>query len=184
MGIMSPNVCISYKKPGEVQFLRKNTTGYSTWPTAFAETHNTATALEVAALNWLNDGGHRFIGDDDGGTATDPAPPSDISSKGMNVRLFTLNFGSAGQIYSYSGGVKCHGAAVSYEAEVVRNLVPVLDAADVPAMYDLVTGNTFYLQGTGSFAYGDVVTDVDQLSTAQKEIYCEEWSGATIIILR
>ena len=132
----------------------------------------------------LNDGGHRFIGDDDGGTATDPAPPSDISSKGMNVRLFTLNFGSAGQIYSYSGGVKCHGAAVSYEAEVVRNLVPVLDAADVPAMYDLVTGNTFYLQGTGSFAYGAVVTDVDQLSTAQKEIYCEEWSGATIIILR
>ena len=102
----------------------------------------------------------------------------------MNVRLFTLNFGSAGQIYSYSGGVKCHGAAVSYEAEVVRNLVPVLDPADVPAMYDLVTGNTFYLQGTGSFAYGDVVTDVDQLSTAQKEIYCEEWSGATIIILR
>lgn len=183
-GIMNPNVCISYKKSGEVQFLRKDGLGYSTWPTAFAKTHNTATALEVASLNWLDDGGHRFIGDDDGGTATDPAPPSDISSKGMNVRLFALNFGSAGSTYGYSGGVKCHGAAVSYEDKVVRNLVPVLDAADVPAMYDLVTGNTFYLQGTGSFAYGDVVTDVDQLSTAQKEMYCEEWSGATIFLVR
>ena len=184
MGIMDPNVCISYKKPGEVQFLRKDALGYSTWPTAFAETHNTATALEVASLNWLNDGGHRFIGDDDGGTATDTEPSSDISSKGMNVRLFALNFGSAVSTYGYSGGVKCHGAAVSYEDKVVRNLVPVLDPANVPAMYDLVTGNTYYLQGTGSFAYGAVVTDVDQLSTAQKEIYCEEWSGATIIVVR
>ena len=38
--------------------------------------------------------------------------------------------------------------------ELVRNFIPVLDENDEPCLYDLVTNEFFYNQGTGRFGYG------------------------------
>lgn len=39
--------------------------------------------------------------------------------------------------------------------ELIMHLIPVLDASGVSGMYDLVSGQTLYNSGTGTFAYGE-----------------------------
>ena len=41
--------------------------------------------------------------------------------------------------------------------ELVRNFIPCLDTNNTPCMYDTVTGQTFYNQGTGEFIAGPIV---------------------------
>ena len=38
----------------------------------------------------------------------------------------------------------------------VLNLIPVLDLSGRPAMYDEVSGQFFYNQGTGEFTWGEL----------------------------
>ena len=42
---------------------------------------------------------------------------------------------------------------------IVRDFIPVLDSNDTPCMYDKVTNQFFYNQGTGQFIAGPVVTE-------------------------
>ena len=54
--------------------------------------------------------------------------------------------------------VKFYGFQVfNINYTLIRDMIPVLDYADVPCMYDKVTGQFFYNSGTGSFIAGPVL---------------------------
>ena len=60
------------------------------------------------------------------------------------------------------GDVICSKVAVSYcqmfdnELNLIADFIPVLDWDNVPCMYDRVTEQFFYNQGTGTFLYGEL----------------------------
>ena len=77
------------------------------------------------------------------------------------VYLFNLNISgggnsAAGKIWSYKH--KRNGI-------LIRDFVPCLDKNNVPCMVDLVSGGTYYNQGTGSFSYGHTITPVEYLES-------------------
>ena len=43
------------------------------------------------------------------------------------------------------------------ENNLVCDLIPCLDTNGTPCMYDTVSKQTFYNQGTGEFLYGEVI---------------------------
>lgn len=48
---------------------------------------------------------------------------------------------------------------------LVRDMIPVLDNSGRPAMYDQVSGQLFYNQGTGEFTYGRQIIPVEYLES-------------------
>ena len=46
---------------------------------------------------------------------------------------------------------------ITYKNELLMNLLPCLDNNNRPCMYDTVSKQTFYNQGTGEFLYGEVI---------------------------
>lgn len=65
--------------------------------------------------------------------------------------LFTINLaGTPANIMSF----KTYYCKVWESDNLVRDFIPVLDWNDVPCMYDKVSGELFYNQGTGEFLYG------------------------------
>lgn len=73
-------------------------------------------------------------------------PPSEI---GLFV---ALKRGSAGFFYPFNG--KKYSWKFIKNGKVIRNLIPSLDAAGTPCMFDLVTKQTFYNSGPGQFIVG------------------------------
>lgn len=57
----------------------------------------------------------------------------------------SFSFGSYAKIYS----VKMYDSG-----RAIRDMIPVLDADEIPAFYDRVEGKFYYNQGTGDFIYG------------------------------
>ena len=56
--------------------------------------------------------------------------------------------------YTLKGGIRT--AVIMFKGNLVRNFIPVLDLSGRPAMYDEVSGNLFYNQGTGEFTCGEL----------------------------
>ena len=56
--------------------------------------------------------------------------------------------------YTLKGGIR--KAVIMTKGNLVRNFIPVLDLSGRPAMYDEVSGNLFYNQGTGEFTWGEL----------------------------
>ena len=48
-------------------------------------------------------------------------------------------------------GFRCY-----YNDVILCDFIPVLDISGRPAMYDEVSGNLFYNQGTGEFTWGEL----------------------------
>ena len=61
-------------------------------------------------------------------------------------------FKSKPQTYGFWGRI--YGCKHYNGDKLIQDLVPCLDSAGVPCMYDLVEKKTFYNQGTGSFTWG------------------------------
>lgn len=86
-------------------------------------------------------------------------PPTSINTS--NISLFAVNTNGAigtyfkGRIYSYkySDGINS------------IDLIPVLDWDMTPCMYDKVSGELFYNQGTGEFLYGREIHQVEYLES-------------------
>lgn len=51
---------------------------------------------------------------------------------------------------------KIYYAKIWNKGELVREFIPVLDLDGVPCMYDKVSGEFFYNNGTGTFLYGEI----------------------------
>ena len=88
--------------------------------------------------------------------------PSKIGRVGdLSVNLLSGNpAGIYYGIFSYFGRVSPIKARI-YSAEISSSSVlfksyPVLDISGRPAMYDEVSGNLFYNQGTGEFTWGEL----------------------------
>ena len=61
--------------------------------------------------------------------------------------LTTVTANMVGKIYSY---------VIWDNGVLVRDFIPVLDLSGRPAMYDEVSGQLFYNQGTGEFTWGEL----------------------------
>jgi len=83
--------------------------------------------------------------------------------------LFGVNTGGT------TAGSTCLVGRVYYcriwngSGSLVRDLIPVLDWNYTPCMYDKVTGQFFYNQGTGTFQYGREIHYVDYLESTGEQ---------------
>lgn len=82
--------------------------------------------------------------------------------KGKNVRqdfnnapvyIFAQN-----PLNKISGGIRVYGSKIYKGTKVIASYVPCLDNNYRPCMYDAVSRQAFYNQGTGEFLYGKIIT--------------------------
>lgn len=71
----------------------------------------------------------------------------------QSITLFGLN--KLGTVVSYAEKMKT--VQIYNNNTLVRDFIPVLDSSGVPCMYDKVTKQFFYNQGTGQFIAGPVI---------------------------
>lgn len=67
-----------------------------------------------------------------------------------NIYIFTVNTNNNTSNFSY---MKLYSFKVFENDILIQNLIPCLDNNNTPCMYDLVTKQTFYNRGTGTFDY-------------------------------
>ena len=73
-----------------------------------------------------------------------------ISSKTNSLYLFAYNNkGNAGQKSNCRLGI----VKFTKNGDIIKELVPALDSSGRPCMYDTVSKQAFYNQGTGEFLY-------------------------------
>lgn len=68
-----------------------------------------------------------------------------------SVHLFNRNYSSKA---IFKG--RLYYAKISENNTIVHDFIPVLDWNDCPCMYDKVSGELLYNQGTGEFLYGEI----------------------------
>lgn len=93
---------------------------------------------------------HNFVANANG-VFLDDAKIANFASFASTSTLYLFNL-------NLNGGNYCASAKVwSYKHRrngvLIRDIIPVLDMDDVPCMYDKVTEELFYNQGTGEFIY-------------------------------
>ena len=69
---------------------------------------------------------------------------------GINLRLCPFSLGSG----LYTCHLRCYGAKMYGDVELVCNLIPALDNTGTPCMFDTVTRTTFRNNGSGDFIIG------------------------------
>lgn len=70
----------------------------------------------------------------------------------LSIYLFNFNDGGSPRADGFVGSFK-RTTFTSNDGTLIGDFVPCLDNTGRPCMYDLVTMNTFYNQGTGEFTY-------------------------------
>lgn len=85
----------------------------------------------------------------------------DIINHTFNTSLFSsavdLKLFSLARSTNFFGAIKMYGCQVYDNGNMVRDFIPVLDASNVPCLYDNVTKTFFYNAGSGDFIAGPVV---------------------------
>lgn len=104
------------------------------------------TKIEVSQ-NWMMDGSWSAGREDCGYGGVKNAFPTQLEETTANLHLFTFNGGS----YYFNG--KLYEMQISKGTDVYMDLVPVLDGSGVPCVYDKVSKQPFYNNGTGTFGY-------------------------------
>lgn len=94
---------------------------------------------------------HRFTANQNG-IFLDDVKIANFSSfsSASTLYLFNLNLNGG----SYMGSAKVWNYKHKRNDTLIRDFIPVLDWNDVPCMYDKVTGDLFYNQGSNQFLYG------------------------------
>lgn len=77
---------------------------------------------------------------------------SSFTSK-STLYLFHLNLNNQS---SYMGGARMWGYKHKRNGEFLLDMIPVLDRNNIACMYDKVSGEFFYNQGTGQFIAGNI----------------------------
>lgn len=75
-----------------------------------------------------------------------------IANTGPLALFGTMNF--KGGIYGVTKSAIAYCQMFDNEFNLIADFIPVLDWNNVPCMYDKVTDDLFYNQGTGEFLYG------------------------------
>ena len=71
----------------------------------------------------------------------------------VNLYLFAMNYNGTMNT-GYMGKAKIWEYKHTRNGKLIRDLIPVLDLDNIPCMYDKVSEELFYNQGTGEFLYG------------------------------
>ena len=104
--------------------------------------------LEAGNLEITIDGTH-YQGTFTPGTVTNSTP----------IGIFTMLVNDSPQSFGNMNAMRLHSFKI-YENDVLqRDFYPVLDSNGVPCLYDIVTGNYYYNQGSGNFTAGPVVNE-------------------------
>jgi len=85
-----------------------------------------------------------------------------ISGAYPTLTLFRRNYSAA---YAYLSG-KIYKYQITEGTKLVRDMIPCLDASNVPCMWDAVERKTYYNAGTGTFSYGNTITPVAYLQSS------------------
>jgi hypothetical protein len=80
-----------------------------------------------------------------------------ITRRDATMTLFLFAYHHTNDTGSINSTVRMHSFKMWDKGVLVRDFIPVLDLNDVPCMYDKVTDELFYNQGTGEFAYGELL---------------------------
>lgn len=97
---------------------------------------------------------------------------SDTFTATKNMTLFNCNGGSI------SGGCRIYYAQIWDGDTLIRDMIPALDANNIPCMFDKVEGKCYYNAGTGQFIAGYLPADYEELEYIQG--YCSDSSDSTI----
>lgn len=99
----------------------------------------------------------------------------------VNGRMFitaekTCLFGLCnvgGTSASFSARAKVYVARFTHESELVREMLPCVDATGTPCMFDLVTRKPFYNSGTGDFLYPGKEQQATTYSLRRPRMYAQ-----------
>lgn len=123
---------------------------FLSWNTANSIKSVVDTNDHVYSMNYLNDRKRCM----DGVEYTPISTTLSANASMYPVALFGVTWRSATASAGSRWRGKIYYARITQGENVVRDFIPVLDWDDRPCMYDKVTGELFYNQGTGEFAYG------------------------------
>lgn len=74
----------------------------------------------------------------------------------VSLYLFAMNSGGAANVNEV-GTRLIYSAKIYDNGTLVRDFIPVLDGGNIPCMYDRITDQYFYNQGTGDFIAGPTI---------------------------
>ncbi len=101
------------------------------------------------------------------GTKSSVGTISSTFTSSLNMYLFGINNNGL----SNPAYMKLYYCKIYDNGNLVRDFIPVLDNNGRPAMYDQVSGQLFYNQGSGEFTYGRQIIPVEYLYTGD-DINC------------
>lgn len=89
----------------------------------------------------------------------------------LSLYLFTLNENGHDYGNLTWTNMKLYGCEI-YEGDIlVKSYQPILDAEDVPCLYEKVNGETFYNAGSGAFTHGAIVSPSKYLIYVDSKYY-------------
>ena len=98
----------------------------------------------------------------DGTTILSTTDTEDYSSYFNDYKIFLFarngNINIAKNVANTFWYGRCYYTKIYLNDKLVLNLIPCLDSNNRPCMYDTVSGQTFYNQGTGEFIAGPELT--------------------------
>lgn len=96
---------------------------------------------------------HTFVANQSG-VFIDGTKIANFASFASSSTLYLFNLNLSGG--NYTAATKVWSFKQSRNGALIRDFIPVLDWNDRPCMYDKVTDELFYNQGTGEFLYGEL----------------------------
>ena len=109
----------------------------------------------------------------DGNTTTNNNPPVGTANT-KNIILFNRG---AGTYYEKRDiGMRCYYFRIYDNDNLIRYFIPALDPNGKPCMWDVVTKQPFYNQGTGEFTYGRTIQQVEYLESSGTQYIDTLWS--------
>lgn len=119
---------------------------HSSWGTVKNATYISDNDIHVIGYNRKNELKKYLDGNETSPDYVVPFPDIDYP-----FWIFARNVG--GNLYSSGALVNIYWFKIYDNGEVIREFIPVINASGRPCMYDTVTQQPFYNQGTGEFGY-------------------------------
>lgn len=83
------------------------------------------------------------------------AETNTLTRRNSTMTLFLFAYHHENGTGSIQSAVRMYSFKIWDSGNLIRDFIPVLDMDDVPCMYDKVSGELFYNQGTEAFTYGE-----------------------------
>ena len=74
-------------------------------------------------------------------------------TENSNAHIYIFSRWEINQVATRFSKIRLYKFIIRDNNSTYRDYIPVLDADNVPCLYDLISGETFYNQGTGDFLY-------------------------------